>query len=264
MSKFDKNGENKNDVLRIGMYFYKKKESDIIWWIGHIDWCDGQLFSFDKKKIYNVYRDYPRNLTKKQREIFEKENPEIFEAVLRGKELRGTLYGYGKRGELDDYYASYGKSFYGGKVFKDLLKYNYKGYDKELKEKEYQQRKEYRNAGTQYNEELYQGAYMDCNEEIRIYEDEIYMLNEDELEEHPMNIIGNYENRKYVKLYRKSTDGKVFWLAESDSKGDEMVEMEKFTFDKKTVYCLYNDYPHELTDEEREILESENLKILSL
>lgn len=53
--------------------FYKRHESDKIWWktSGIGEW----LFSFDKKTIYNMFRDYPDKLTKKQIEIFDKENP---------------------------------------------------------------------------------------------------------------------------------------------------------------------------------------------
>lgn len=33
------------------------------------------LFSFDGKKIYNLFRDYPHALSTEEREIFDKENP---------------------------------------------------------------------------------------------------------------------------------------------------------------------------------------------
>ena len=33
------------------------------------------LFTFDKKKIYNLFKDYPQSLTKEEKEIFDKENP---------------------------------------------------------------------------------------------------------------------------------------------------------------------------------------------
>jgi hypothetical protein len=33
------------------------------------------LFTFDKTNIFNMFQDYPHKLTKKQREIFDKENP---------------------------------------------------------------------------------------------------------------------------------------------------------------------------------------------
>lgn len=61
--------------------FYKENEKSRIWWV-HSKLKGLILFSFDKKKIYNLYKDYPKNLTKEQLEIFKKENPllaEIFD-----------------------------------------------------------------------------------------------------------------------------------------------------------------------------------------
>lgn len=55
--------------------FYKNNKNDKIWWIDNIDTIGAWLFSFDKKKIYNMFQDYPFKLTKKQKEIFDQENP---------------------------------------------------------------------------------------------------------------------------------------------------------------------------------------------
>ena len=63
--------------------FYQKRPFDKIWWTdswgkinGRWDIQEGELlFSFDKKTIYNLYRDYPHNLTPEQKRIFDKENP---------------------------------------------------------------------------------------------------------------------------------------------------------------------------------------------
>ena len=55
--------------------FYKKNETDTIWWIEKTDSIGEHLFSFDKKKIYNLFKDYPYELSNEEKEIFDKENP---------------------------------------------------------------------------------------------------------------------------------------------------------------------------------------------
>lgn len=55
--------------------FYKENENDTIWWVNDLDTKGEFLFSFDKKKIYNLFADYPYNLTKEEKVIFDKENP---------------------------------------------------------------------------------------------------------------------------------------------------------------------------------------------
>lgn len=55
--------------------FYKENESDKIWWVDNIDKVGVLLFSFDKKKTFNLFQDYPWKLTAEQKALFDKENP---------------------------------------------------------------------------------------------------------------------------------------------------------------------------------------------
>ena len=60
--------------------FYKEHPSDKVWWVDEYE-DDGfqargpLLISFDKKKIFNLFQDYPHALAKEQKELFDKENP---------------------------------------------------------------------------------------------------------------------------------------------------------------------------------------------
>lgn len=55
--------------------FYKNNRTDKIWWLDNEDETVGEfVFTFDKKKLFNMFRDYPHELTTEQKEIFDKEN----------------------------------------------------------------------------------------------------------------------------------------------------------------------------------------------
>ena len=69
--------------------FYKENKSKKIWKVAHYKLNDEEkrvadgnfdivtgelLFSFDKKKIYNLWTDYPQKFTQEEKELFDKEN----------------------------------------------------------------------------------------------------------------------------------------------------------------------------------------------
>lgn len=55
--------------------FYHNEPNDVIWWVDDTETTGEWLFSFDQKKVYNMFRDYPEKLTPEQKAIFDKENP---------------------------------------------------------------------------------------------------------------------------------------------------------------------------------------------
>ena len=55
--------------------FYKNNNTDKIYWIDDDTKIGVWLFSFDKKKVFNMFRDYPHELLPEQKAIFDKENP---------------------------------------------------------------------------------------------------------------------------------------------------------------------------------------------
>lgn len=59
-----------------GFPFYKRSEESEIWWVANKrKKCGILIFSFDKKKVYYYYRDYPQKLSEKEIEIFKKYEP---------------------------------------------------------------------------------------------------------------------------------------------------------------------------------------------
>lgn len=57
-----------------GDRFFKNEPEDQILW-AEPDVIGEFLFTFDKKRIFNLFEEYPWALTKEQREIFDRENP---------------------------------------------------------------------------------------------------------------------------------------------------------------------------------------------
>lgn len=56
--------------------WYKNEKTDKIWWLDNGRFVCGEfVFSFDKKREFNMFHDYPWELTPEQKEIFDKENP---------------------------------------------------------------------------------------------------------------------------------------------------------------------------------------------
>lgn len=55
--------------------FYHNEPDDKIWWVDNMEAIGEFLFSFDKKKIFNLFEDYPHKLTPEQKELFDRENP---------------------------------------------------------------------------------------------------------------------------------------------------------------------------------------------
>ena len=55
--------------------FYKNEPTDTFWCV-ESEHVGEHLFAFDKKRIFNLFADYPWKLSIKEKAIFDKENPE--------------------------------------------------------------------------------------------------------------------------------------------------------------------------------------------
>lgn len=75
--------QNKFDYPIENCGMYKENKNDKIYWIDNSMYVTGEmLFTFDKKKIYNFFEDFPQNLTDEEVEIFKKENPTLAKLKL--------------------------------------------------------------------------------------------------------------------------------------------------------------------------------------
>lgn len=55
--------------------YYKINPTDKVWWLDNPDKIGEFVFSFDQKQNFNLFADYPHNLTPEQKQIFDNENP---------------------------------------------------------------------------------------------------------------------------------------------------------------------------------------------
>ena len=56
--------------------WYKNSPNDKILWLDNANESVGEwIFSFDKVHTFNMFADYPHNLTPEQKKIFDRENP---------------------------------------------------------------------------------------------------------------------------------------------------------------------------------------------
>ena len=55
--------------------FFKNNPDDKIWWVEDREKVGEWLFSFDKKHIFNMFRDYQNELNDEKKKIFDEENP---------------------------------------------------------------------------------------------------------------------------------------------------------------------------------------------
>lgn len=55
--------------------FFKNNPKDKIYWVDNVDVIGEHLFIFDRKRIFNLFKDFLFALTEEQRVLFEQENP---------------------------------------------------------------------------------------------------------------------------------------------------------------------------------------------
>jgi len=53
---------------------YKEKPGDKVWWVDNGENTGDFLFTFDKRKVFNLFRDYPHELSPQEWVDFNAEN----------------------------------------------------------------------------------------------------------------------------------------------------------------------------------------------
>ena len=55
----------KNESRNKDLSLYRENETDVISWVDNVEVIGERLFTFDGVKIYNLFADYPHNLSKR-------------------------------------------------------------------------------------------------------------------------------------------------------------------------------------------------------
>lgn len=55
------------------------------------------------------------------------------------------------------------------------------------------------------------------------------------------------------RLYKNNRGDKIWWVDSSETVGEWL-----FTFDKKTIFNMFSDYPDKLTPEQKALFDKEN------
>lgn len=101
---------NRRDIEKeyLEKYGWRKNNPDYqIWWM-NIDRKGEHVFSFDKERLYNLFRDYPWELSNSQRQVFDEENPFWAEFFKDRVELwRSIDTSYDFTSELPDYWPGF-------------------------------------------------------------------------------------------------------------------------------------------------------------
>ena len=64
------------DKREQSLSFYRERPDGKIYWVDTPDQIGVHLFSFDKKRIYNLFADYPHALSEEEVRTFDEEEPE--------------------------------------------------------------------------------------------------------------------------------------------------------------------------------------------
>lgn len=54
-------------------------------------------------------------------------------------------------------------------------------------------------------------------------------------------------------FYKENTNDQIWWVDDPESLGEH-----QFSFDKETIFNLFQDYPYKLTKEQKEVFDKEN------